>query len=144
MTKTLTFKNSELVGIGNLLVGLNLKNKASRGRSKLVKLLVSKNDEYSGDRKEALDPYFKDGKLLEDKDGNVDEDNKAKAGTVALEIENELAVIEFTEYSEKMKALFDALTDYPSDFSNQDAIIYDLIMDQFEAAFENNEKDGEK
>ena len=141
MTKALTFKNAELAPIGNFLGGLSLKNKASRGRTKLIKFISTKNDEYNEDRKEALDPYFKDGELLKDAAGNIDQENNEKAAKVAAEIEVEPAVIEFTEYSDKMKALYEAIIDYPSEFDGTDAAIYDLLMDQFEAAFE---KDGEK
>lgn len=137
MTKTLTFKNEELAPVGSFLNELNLKNKASRGRTKLIKLLAAKNEEYSEERREVLDPYFEDEKLLEDDDGNIDKDNRAKAAKVADEIESELAVIEFTEYSEKMKSLYSALSDYQNELSNQEAVAYDLLMEQLEKNFEN-------
>ena len=137
MTKTLTFKNAELAPVGNFLGGLSLKNKASRGRTKLIKFISTKNDEYNEDRKEALEPFFKDGELLKDADGNVDQVNNAKAAKVAAEIEAEPAVIEFTEYSDKMKALYEAISDYSGELSDTDATIYDLLMDQLETAFEN-------
>lgn len=137
MTKTLEFKNKDMVAVGNFLGTLNLKSKASRGRSKLVKLLMVKIDEYNDDRKEALDPYFKDGELLKDKDGKNLPENEEKAKKIVEEMESETAVIEFTEYSEKLKALYDAIIDYPSEFNGIDGMAYDLLMDQFESAFEN-------
>lgn len=143
MTKTLTFKNAELAPVGNFLGGLSLKNKASRGRTKLIKFISTKNDEYNEDRKEALEPFFKDGELLKDADGNVDQENNAKAAKVAAEIEIEPAVIEFTEYSDKMKALYEAISDYSGELSDTDATIYDLLMDQLESVFE-SEKEGDK
>ncbi|WP_424349584.1 DUF1617 family protein [Latilactobacillus sp. 5-91] len=143
MTKTLTFKNNELLPTANFLNDLNLKNRASRGRTKLIKLIAAKNSEYVDERKEALDPYFKDGELLKGPDDKVDETNAAKANEVASEIEAEPAVIEFTEYSDKLKALYESIVDYPDDLNDQDALLYDILMDQFEAVFE-NEKDGEK
>ena len=143
MTKTLAFKNKDMVAVGNFLRTLNLKSKASRGRSKLVKLLMVKIDEYNDDRKEALDPYFKDGELLKDKDGKNLPENEEKAKKIVEEMESETAVIEFTEYSEKLKALYDAIIDYPSEFNGVDGMAYDLLMDQLEMVFE-TEKDGEK
>ncbi|MEW6191455.1 MAG: DUF1617 family protein [Bacillota bacterium] len=143
MTKTLAFKNKDMVAVGNFLGTLNLKSKASRGRSKLVKLLMVKIDEYNDDRKEALDPYFKDGELLKDKDGKNLPENEEKAKKIVEEMESETAVIEFTEYSEKLKALYDAIIDYPSEFNGVDGMAYDLLMDQLEMVFE-TEKDGEK
>lgn len=144
MTQTLTFKNMEVVPVANFLNGLNLKNKASRGRTKLIKLLAAKNDEYTDDRKEVSDPYFKDGELLKDADGNVDKENEAKARKVLNEIEQETSIIDFTEYSDKLKVLYESIIDYPNDFSDTDAVIYDLLMDQFELVFEDNEKKEDK
>lgn len=144
MTQTLTFKNMELVPVANFLNELNLKNKASRGRTKLIKLLSAKNDEYNDDRKEVSDPYFKDGELLKDADGNVDKKNEAKARKVLNEIEQETSIIDFTEYSDKLKVLYESIIDYPNDFSDTDAVIYDLLMDQFELVFEDNEKKEDK
>ncbi|MCZ9310600.1 DUF1617 family protein [Weissella koreensis] len=144
MTQTLTFKNMELVPVANFLNELNLKNKASRGRTKLIKLLAAKNDEYNDDRKEVSDPYFKDGEVLKGADGNVDKENEAKAIKVLNEIEQETSIIDFTEYSDKLKALYESIIDYPNEFSDSNAIIYDLLMDQFESVFENNESEEEK
>lgn len=143
MTKTLTFKNAELAPVGNFLATLSLKNKASRGRTKLIKFISTKNDEYNEDRKEALEPFFEDGELLKDAAGNIDQENNTKAAKVAAEIEIEPAVIEFTEYSDKMKALYEAISDYSGEFSDTDAAIYDLVMDQLESVFE-SEKEGDK
>lgn len=143
MTKTLAFKNKDMVAVGNFLGTLNLKSKASRGRSKLVKLLMVKIGEYNDDRKEALDPYFKDGELLKDEDGKNLPENEEKAKKIVEEMESETAVIEFTEYSEKLKALYEAIVDYPGEFNGVDGMAYDLLMDQLEMVFE-TEKDGEK
>lgn len=137
MTKTLEFKNKDMVAVGNFLGTLNLKSKASRGRSKLVKLLMVKIGEYNDDRKEALDPYFKDGELLKDKDGKNLPENEEKAKKIVEEMESETAVIEFTEYSEKLKALYEAIVDYPGEFNGVDGMAYDLLMDQLEMVFEN-------
>ncbi|MSD82905.1 DUF1617 family protein [Lactobacillus curvatus] len=149
MTKTLTFKNEELAAIGNFLGTLSLKNKASRGRTKLIKLISAKNDEYVEERKETLEPYIKKDEAGKDVEGSTPgsvvliEEKQDEATAAIREIDEESAVIEFTEYSEKMKALYDAIVDYPSELSNQDAMAYDLLMDQLEAVFE-NEKEGTK
>lgn len=149
MTKTLAFKNEELAAIGNFLGTLSLKNKASRGRTKLIKLISAKNDEYIEERKDALEPFIKKDEAGNSVEGDTPgsvvliEEKQDEATAAIKEIDEESAVIDFTEYSEKMKALYDAIVDYPTEFSNQDAAAYDLLMDQLESAFE-NEKDGEK
>lgn len=143
MTKTLTFKNEELAAIGNFLGTLSLKNKASRGRTKLIKLISAKNDEYIEERKDALEPFIKKDEAGNNVEGDTPgsvvliEEKTGEATAAINEIDEESAVIEFTEYNEKMKALYDAIVDYPTEFSNQDAAAYDLLMDQLEAAFEN-------
>ncbi len=143
MTKTLAFKNKDLAAIGNFLGTLSLKNKASRGRTKLIKLISTKNDEYNEERKEALEPFIKKDEAGKDVEGSTPgsvvliEEKQDEATAAIKEIDEESAVIEFTEYSEKMKALYDAIVDYPTEFSNQDAAAYDLLMDQLESVFEN-------
>lgn len=149
MTKTLTFKNAELAATGNFLGTLSLKNKASRGRTKLIKLISTKNDEYIEERKDALEPFIKKDEAGNSVEGDTPgsvvliEEKQDEATAAIREIDEESAVIEFTEYNEKMKALYDAIVDYPTEFSNQDAMAYDLLMDQLEMVFE-TEKDGEK
>lgn len=143
MTKTLTFKNEELAAIGNFLGTLSLKNKASRGRTKLIKLITVKNEEYTSDRNDVLEPFIKKDKEGNNVEGDTPnmvvliEEKQDEANAAIKEINEESAVIEFTEYSEKMKALYEAIVDYPNEFSNQDATAYDLLMDQLESVFEN-------
>lgn len=143
MTKTLTFKNSELAAIGNFLGTLSLKNKASRGRTKLIKLISAKNDEYNEERKDALEPFIKKDEAGNSVEGDTPgsvvliEEKQDEATAAIKEIDEESAVIEFTEYSEKMKALYESISDYSGELSDIDATIYDLLMDQLEAVFEN-------
>lgn len=145
MTKTIELKNADLVPTGNFLAGLKLKGKASRGRTKLIKLLEAKNKEYNEDREEIRDPYF----LHDDKGSRVTKDNKyvLKDETKGADLNKELAdlakekaVIEFTEYSEKLQALYEALANYDYELSNTDAVVYDLVMDELENNFEKEGK----
>jgi hypothetical protein len=146
---TLEFENRELAVIGNFLGEVTLKSKASRGRSKLIKLLTVKNEEYSEERQDLLDPYVlkdKDGKRIEgDRPGTVklveDMDKRDECAQLMQELETEHAVISITEFSEKLQALYDALKDYDQELNNQDAVIYDLLMDQLEANFEGDNTD---
>lgn len=150
MTKTLTFKNLELTTVASFLNALSLKKKASRGRSKLINLITAKVEEYDAEKNEATDPY-----ILRDKKGNKvagdgpntfklveDPQKQAEVQEVGNEIDNELAVIEFTEYSEKMKALYDVIKSYDDELTGPDANAYDLLMDQFEAVFESETEEA--
>ncbi|QVQ48488.1 DUF1617 family protein [Latilactobacillus sakei] len=148
MTKTLTFKNTELAPVGNFLGTLSLKNKASRGRTKLIKLISTKNDEYNEDRKETLEPFIKKNEAGNNVEGDTPgsvvliEEKRDEANAAIKEIDEESAVIDFTEYSEKMKSLYDVIVDYPTEFGDTDAAIYDLLMDQLESVFESETEEA--
>ncbi|EJF01098.1 DUF1617 family protein [Liquorilactobacillus mali] len=144
MSKLIEFENGELVAIGNFLAQAKLKGKASRGRTKLIKLIEDKNKEYNEERDTVRDPYFQ----VDEKGEKIVKDNKyvLKDTSKGKELDKELADlaeetvgIEFTEYNEKIKALYDALDNYNYELSNADAVIYDLLLDKLE---ENYEKEG--
>jgi hypothetical protein len=141
MTKTIKLQNADLVPVGNFLGKLKLKKKASRGRTKLIKLLEAKNKEYNEDREEIRDPYFEH----DDKGERVTKDNAyvlkdltkgADLNKELTELAKEKAVVEFTEYSEKFQALYDALTNYQYELADADAVLYDLVLDELENNFE--------
>ncbi|MFT9098521.1 DUF1617 family protein [Liquorilactobacillus sp.] len=145
MTKLIEFKNGELVAVGNFLAQAKLKGKASRGRTKLIKLIEEKNKEYNEERDTVRDPYFQ----VDDKGEKIVKDNKyvLKDTSKGKDLDKELADlaeetvgIEFTEYSEKFKALYDALNNYDYELSDANAVIYDLILDKFEKSFEKEGK----
>lgn len=140
MTKTIKLQNADLVPVGNFLGKLKLKKKASRGRTKLIKLLEAKNKEYNEDREEVRDPYFEH----DEKGDRVTKDNAyvLKDPTKGADLNKELvdlakedAVIEFTEYSDKFRALYDALNSYEYELADSDASLYDLLMDELENNF---------
>ncbi|MCP0885924.1 DUF1617 family protein [Ligilactobacillus sp. WILCCON 0076] len=145
MSKLIEFKNADLVPVGNFLAQAKLKGKASRGRTKLIKLLEDKNKEYNEDREEIRDPYFAkddEGKSIVKDDKYVlkDETKADDLNKELIDLANENSKIEFTEYSEKFKALYEALNNYDYELSNADAVLYDLVLDQLENNFEKEGK----
>lgn len=135
--KTLNFKNIDMVPIANFLGNLTLKNKASRGRSKLIKMLSEKNDERNVEIQEVIDKYAEkdeEGKQVSNEQGNVQwaEGQAEEALAQITDINNEMVGIDYTEYSEKMKNLHTGLEDSDEGISNSEAVIYDLLMDQLE------------
>ena len=52
-------KNGEITAYVEFLQNLNLKSRASRGRTKLIKLLEKKIDEFNMDLNSLRDEYFK-------------------------------------------------------------------------------------
>lgn len=145
MSKTLEFKNFQVLGVTNFLIKLKLKNLASIGRSRLVKRLTEKLKEQDEDIKQMRGDYFekdtdgefvvKNDKLQLIKGKKLEDANKAFE-----ELKNTEAVVEFTEYSKKLKAFYDALVDYPYELDGTDAENYELVLLQLENNFEGEDK----
>ena len=133
----LEFKNSELVVYGNFLAGLNLKNKASRARTKLVTKLSDKLEEFNTDHNDLIEKYGQhdnEGNLIRDEADSIKlEENLTEEATQAfLELDNEIVRIDIEEYLPNIKFLTLALDELDTDFSNNDAAIYDSLMDKLE------------
>ena len=133
----LNFKNAELVAVGNFLDSLKLKGRASRGRTKLIKVFAEKNKEYTEDLDEIRKNYFEvddRGELKKDGDHYIfkNEDDLPQLHKEMRDLAEEKAVIDCTEYLEKFKALYQELLDYPYELDSQAALIYDVLMDQLE------------
>lgn len=128
MTKTINFKYGELVPVANFMAGLDLVNKASRARTKLIKLIAEKNEEYNEDENDAVKDFYEDGTLIKGKENEV--------LAIKNEMRVEVCVLDLTEYIPKMVDLRNALDNYSETFADSDAILYDLIMDQLETISE--------
>ena len=132
-------KNGEITAYVDFLQKLNLKSRASRGRTKLIKLLEKKIDEFNMDLNSLRDEYFKkddqgqfiqeNGKLVV-KDGVSIEEAQAEAD----KLNNENAVILLDEYEQQIKAMYQALDEYDGELSGTDATIYDDLMEKLETA----------
>lgn len=132
-------KNGEITAYVDFLQKLNLKSRASRGRTKLIKLLEKKINEFNMDLNSLRDEYFKkdeqgqfiqeNGKLVV-KDGVSIEEAQAEAD----KLNNENAVILLDEYEQQIKAMYQALDEYDDELSGTDATIYDDLMEKLEQA----------
>ena len=130
-------KNGEITAYVEFLQKLNLKSRASRGRTKLIKLLEKKINEFNMDLNSLRDEYFKkdeqgqfiqeNGKLVV-KDGVIVGEAQAEADKLT----NENAVILLDEYEQQIKAMYQALDEYDGELSGTDATIYDDLMDKLE------------
>lgn len=134
---TVTFKNGELSVIKNFLNSIKVSRKASRGRSKLLKLLAKKEQELNDDLNDVRKPYLILGDngepLIEDNNVKFkDEEAREKATAEIIELFGEKAVIDITEYHDKLHALYDALNEYEYDLYGDDANAYDLLLDELE------------
>ncbi|WP_347962762.1 DUF1617 family protein [Lactococcus formosensis] len=133
----LKFKNNELVNVANFLVSIPLKSKASRARTALVQKLSLKNEELQKFRDELLQKYAqKDeaGELIQDENGIYPwiKETEDEARETLIELHNEEVYINIEEYRPNMKILSLALDDLDIELSGQEAVVYDLLMDQLE------------
>ncbi|GFH42749.1 hypothetical protein Hs30E_13000 [Lactococcus hodotermopsidis] len=133
----LTFKNQELAPVINFLGKLALAPKASRCRSKLIKKLMEKYEEFSEDEKNLFEKYGErddKGNLVKTDDGNyklVPETAKECLKEQRILVDEEV-MIALDEIEEKVKYLVAQLDELDIEFSGNDAVIYDTLMDKLE------------
>ena len=133
-------KNGEITAYVEFLQKLNLKSRASRGRTKLIKLLQKKIDEYNADLNSVRDEFFKKddkGHFIQDDNGKLvikDGVSVGEAQAEADKLTNENAVILLDEYEQQIKAMYQALDEYDGELSGTDATIYDDLMEKLEQA----------
>ena len=133
-------KNGEITAYVKFLQKLNLKSRASRGRTKLIKLLDKKIDEFNADLNSVRDEFFKKddkGHFIQDDNGKLvikDGVSGGEAQAEADKLTNENAVILLDEYEQQIKAMYQALDEYDGELSGTDATIYDDLMEKLEQA----------
>ena len=131
-------KNGEITAYVEFLQKLNLKSRASRGRTKLIKLLDKKIDEFNADLNSVRDEFFKKddkGHFVQDDNGKLvikDGVSVGEAQAEADKLTNENAVILLDEYEQQIKAMYQALDEYDGELSGTDATIYDDLMEKLE------------
>lgn len=131
-------KNGEITAYVEFLQKLNLKSRASRGRTKLIKLLDKKIDEFNADLNSVRDEFFKKddkGHFIQDDNGKLvikDGVSVGEAQAEADKLTNENAVILLDEYEQQIKAMYQALDEYDGELSGTDATIYDDLMEKLE------------
>ena len=140
--EVLTFKNGQLVSIGNTMAEFKLKGRASLGRTWLINRLEDLNKQFNADQLATQKNFFKtdedgefvykeDKKTLILKDGYTMEEAQKEFDQLV----EEPVSIEISSYSARMKALFHALEDYPYELEGQTALVYALVFDQFDKAY---------
>ncbi|KZU38063.1 hypothetical protein Nizo2741_1528 [Lactiplantibacillus plantarum] len=140
--EVLTFTNGQLVAIGNTLADFKLKGRASLGRTWLINRLEDLNKQFNADQLATQKNFFKtdedgefvykeDKKTLILKDGYTMEEAQKEFDQLV----EEPVSIEISSYSARMKALFNALEDYPYELEGQTALVYALVFEQFDKAY---------
>lgn len=143
--KILSIENRLIVSIYTLLNKLELRGKASRGRSKLMARLVEKEKEFLNAKADIQKDYFAingqgefvvDGDMFVYKEGITPKEKNELVERLD-ELQNEKFEISFAEYSDKYNALFDELENLDMLLTGEDAIAYDELMD----AYDRNEEE---
>lgn len=129
----LKFKNAELAPTVNFLGELKLKGKASRGRTKLITVLSNKYEEFQKDI-EALKEEFQLPETPPEEAGELKEyqEKVVEHNKQFNEILEDDACADFSEYKSFLPELISGLYDSDTSFNGQDAIVYDLLLEQLE------------
>lgn len=129
----LKFKNSELAPVINFLTDVPLKGRASRGRTKLVMVLSLKHQELMEDIEELKKEVGIDESLSDEEQGTPENQDKIdKYNTEFRQLLNEDVSANFDEYSQFLEHLITGLHACEVEFSGQDSLIYDKVLDQLE------------
>lgn len=135
-------KNKDLVFLFNLVNDEELSGKQSRMRTKFIKMVQEKAEEFEEDRQDLLKQHCK-----LDKDGNpktkkendqeyYDVKDINKYNTEFLELENTPAIFEENETNEQiLKTVREIVFNTSKTFKGQDAFVYDSICDEFEEIY---------
>lgn len=132
-------KYKELETFYNVLTKSVFKNmKVNRGKAKLLNKLTEKDTEYVEFRKDILKNY---AELDEKGELKVDENNNfkllenadiTKLNNDLLELDNEDVVFESGEYSDRFTDFLEALSNSEFEYDNQEILLIDKILEQFE------------
>lgn len=139
----LKLKNEMVVPSIEFLQGINLKGKASRARSKLVKLLMNSLKELQESEMELAKEYGQtddDGELAKDDKGNpiLKPESVGQYRTEHTNLISETAEIEGGTYTEHAADCKKFLESYDGEMSGKDAQAYDALLD----ALEDEESEG--
>ena len=127
-------ENKYLTAVNNLLFNLKLKGKQTRARSKFLKLVLKKIEEFNEDEKTLVKEYAKldkDGEPIVNGDRYDIEDLKGY-GKAVKELNDEVAIISGSEYVNSFEELKTVLDNLDIELEGADALAYDLLMDAFE------------
>lgn len=120
--------------------------RANRGRVKLLKRVTGKLEEYSADEKDILSSFAQcgeDGNFVYDDNGQLvlqDGADIALANQQLVELGDEEVVIESGEYTARFTDFFDFLADCNGDFTIEEIVLIDDLLDQFETQAETTEE----
>ncbi|HGH5541209.1 DUF1617 family protein [Staphylococcus pseudintermedius] len=131
----LTLKNVEINKVSTFMYKLELKAKQSRSRTKFMRLLDEKQEEYKEGNDELLSMY-----VVKDEAGQpkiVDNQYEFENGNLEkyiderAELDNEEVIFNLEDYPKVFETLFEVLDELDIQLKEEDAVTYDRLCEVF-------------
>ena len=132
-------KNKDLNNFLQIIDKLTiLSMRVNRGKAKVCNAVSDKLDEYKQDEEEILKEYIvtdESGQLMQENDNFVLKENATivEINRQLSELQDEIITISSGDYTNRFTDFFDWLSDCEENFTTQEAILIDSILEQFEA-----------
>ena len=115
-----------------------LSMRVNRGKAKVFSAIRDKLEEYKHDEEEILKEYIvtdESGQLMQENGNFVLKENAtiAEINRQLSELQEEIITISSGDYTNRFTDFFDWLSDCEENFTTQEAILIDSILEQFEA-----------
>lgn len=131
----LTLKNVEINKVSTFMYKLELKAKQSRSRTKFMRLLDEKQEEYKEGSDELLSMYAVKDEAgqpkIVDNQYEFENGNLEKYIDERAELDNEEVIINLEDYPKVFETLFEVLDELDIQLKEEDAVTYDRLCEVF-------------
>ncbi|EKC6424927.1 DUF1617 family protein [Staphylococcus pseudintermedius] len=131
----LTLKNVEINKVSTFMYKLELKAKQSRSRTKFMRLLDEKQEEYKEGKDELLSMYAVKDEAgqpkIVDNQYEFENGNLEKYIDERAELDNEEVIINLEDYPKVFETLFEVLDELDIQLKEEDAVTYDRLCEVF-------------
>ncbi|EJD8499610.1 DUF1617 family protein [Staphylococcus pseudintermedius] len=131
----LTLKNVEINKVSTFMYKLELKAKQSRSRTKFMRLLDEKQEEYKEGNDELLRMYAVKDEAgqpkIVDNQYEFENGNLEKYIDERAELDNEEVIINLEDYPKVFETLFEVLDELDIQLKEEDAVTYDRLCEVF-------------
>ncbi len=112
--------------------------RVNRGKAKVYNAISDKQEEYKHDEEEILKEYIvtdESGQLMQENGNFILKENAtiADINQQLSELQEEIITISSGDYTNRFTDFFDWLSDCEENFTTQEAILIDRLLEQFES-----------
>lgn len=131
-------KNKDLNNFLQIIDKLTiLSMRVNRGKAKVYSAISGKLEEYKHDEEEILKEYIvtdESGQLMQENDDFILKENATivEINRQLSELQDEIITISSGDYTNRFTDFFDWLSDCEENFTTQEAILIDRLLEQFE------------